>query len=75
MAETFFVRLSDAGAVTWGAFDATGRLVGTIGRGTLQSAHASLAGRRCTVLVNAFDVLVAEAALPAASQARLRQIA
>ena len=29
MAETFFVRLSDAGTATWGAFDATGRLVGS----------------------------------------------
>ena len=75
MAETFFVRLSDAGAATWGAFDATGRLVGALGRGTLQAAHAALAGRRCTALVNAVDVLAAEAALPAASQARLRQIA
>ena len=60
---------------TWGAFDATGRLVGALGRGTLQAAHAALAGRRCTALVNAVDVLAAEAALPAASQARLRQIA
>lgn len=75
MAETFFVRLSDGAAVTWGAFDATGRLVGALGRGTLQSAQLALAGRRCTVLVNAVDVLLAEAPLPAASQARLRQIA
>jgi general secretion pathway protein L len=75
LAETFFIRLSDDGAAAWGAFDATGRLVGTVGRGTLQSAHAALAGRRCTALVDAFDVLLAEAALPAASQARLRQIA
>jgi general secretion pathway protein L len=75
LAETFFVRLSETGPATWGAFDATGRLVGALGRGTLQAAHAALAGRRCTVLVNAVDVLIAEAALPAASQARLRQIA
>ncbi len=75
MAETLFVRLSDTGPATWGAFDATGRLVGALGRGSLQSAHSALAGRRCTVLVNAVDVLTAEAALPAASQARLRQIA
>lgn len=75
MAETFFVRLSETGPATWGAFDATGRLVGPLGRGTLLAAHAALAGRRCTVLVNPVDVLIAESALPAASQARLRQIA
>jgi len=75
LAETLFVRLSDAGTATWGAFDATGRLAGVLGRGTLQAAHAALAGRRCTALVDAVDVLAAEAALPAASQARLRQIA
>ncbi len=75
MAETFFVRLSGAGFATWGAFDVTGRLLGALGSGTLQSAHTAQAGRRTTVLVNAVDVLTAEAALPAASQARLRQIA
>ncbi len=75
MAETLFVRLSDTGAATWGAFDATGRLVGALGHGPLQAAHSALGGRRCTALVNAVDVLMAEAALPAASQARLRLIA
>jgi general secretion pathway protein L len=75
LAETFFVRLSDTATATWGAFDATGRLVGVLGSGTPQSAHAALGGRRCTALVNAVDVLTAEVALPAASQARLRQIA
>ena len=74
MVETFFVRLSDAGTATWGAFDPTGRIVGSVGRGPLQSAQAALAGRRCTALVNAVDVLATEATLPAASQARLRQI-
>ena len=74
MAETFFVRLSDSGTATWGAFDATGRLVGSLGSGALQSAQAALAGRRCVALVNSVDVLTADAALPAASQARLRQI-
>jgi general secretion pathway protein L len=74
LAETFFVRLSDAGTATWGAFDPTGRLVGSLGRGALQSAEAALAGRRCVALVNAVDVLTADVALPAASQARLRQI-
>ena len=30
-----------------------------LGRGTLQAAHAALAGRRCTALVDSVDVLVA----------------
>ena len=68
MAETFFVRWSDAGTATWGAFDQTGRLVGALGSGDLQAAQAAQAGRRCTALVNAVDVLTAEASLPAASQ-------
>jgi general secretion pathway protein L len=75
LAETFFVRLSETDAATWGAFDSTGRLVGGLGRGALHAAHAALAGRRCTALVSAVDVLTAEVALPAASQSRLRQIA
>ncbi|HEY9183424.1 MAG TPA: type II secretion system protein GspL [Gammaproteobacteria bacterium] len=75
MADTLFVRLSDDGTATWGAFDATGRLVGTIGHGGLEGARAALANRRCTVLVNGIDVLTTQAELPAASQARLRQIA
>jgi type II secretion system protein L len=74
LAETLFVRLSDAGTATWGAFDPAGRLVGGIGHGTLESAQTALAGRRCTALVKAVDVLTAEATLPAASQTRLRQI-
>jgi general secretion pathway protein L len=75
LAETFFVRWSDTGTATWGAFDQTGRLVGALGHGSLQSANAAAAGRRCTALVDAVDVLLAEATLPAASQSRLRQIA
>jgi general secretion pathway protein L len=75
LAETFFVRLSDAGTATWGAFDPTGRLVGPLGRGDLQVAHSALGGRRSTVLVSPVDVVMTEAALPAASQSRLRQIA
>jgi general secretion pathway protein L len=74
LAETLFVRWSDARTATWGAFDQTGRLVGALGRGDLQSAQAALAGRRSAALVNSVDVLTAEASLPAASQARLRQM-
>jgi general secretion pathway protein L len=74
LAETLFIRLSDAGAASWGAFDATGRLVSSVGHGPLEAAHAALAGRRVTALVDGLDVLTAEATLPAASQARLRQM-
>jgi general secretion pathway protein L len=75
LVDTLFVRLSETGTATWAAFDATGHLVGSIGRGALGAVRAVLAGRRCTVLVNGIDVLNAQAELPAASQARLRQIA
>lgn len=74
MADTFFVRLSDRGTATWGAFDAGGRLVGNLGRGALPLAAAALTGRRCAALVDSVDVLTTEATLPVASQARLRQI-
>lgn len=75
MAETLFLRLSGTGTATWGAFDATGRLVGPIGRGALENARGQLAGRRCAVLVDGAEVLAAEVNLPSASQTRLRQIA
>ncbi len=75
MADTLFVRLSETGPATWAAFDATGHLVGSVGRGSLSAARPATAGRRCTVLVDAVDVLTSQAELPAASQARLRQIA
>jgi general secretion pathway protein L len=74
LADTLFVRLSETGTATWAAFDATGRLIGSVGRGALGAVRAILAGRRCTVLVNGVDVLTSQAELPAASQARLRQI-
>ncbi len=74
MAETFFIRLSDADTATWGAFDAMGGLVGAVGRGSIEAAQQALAARRCTALVDAVEVLAAEAALPSASQTRLRQI-
>jgi len=74
LTDTLFVRLSETGTATWAAFDATGHLVGSIGRGALGAVRAVLAGRRCTVLVNGIDVLTSQAELPAASQTRLRQI-
>jgi type II secretion system protein L len=75
LADTLFLRLSASGAATWGAFDATGRLVSGIGRGDLERARGEIAGRRCAVLVDGIDVLTAQVDLPAASQTRLRQIA
>ena len=74
MAETVFIRLTDDGAAAWAAFDSTGRLASAIGRGGLDTARASLDGRRSVVIVPASDVISTEAELPAASQARLRQI-
>jgi general secretion pathway protein L len=74
LADTLFVRLSETGTATWAAFDASGRLVGSVGRGALGAVRAILAGRRCTVLVDGVEVLASQADLPAASQARLRQI-
>jgi general secretion pathway protein L len=75
LADTFFLRLSESGMATWGAFDPTGRLIGSVGRGALGAALPAMASRRCTVLVSGVDVLTSQADLPAASQARLRQIA
>lgn len=74
MAETVFIQLTDDGAAMWAAFDETGRLVSSIGRGALEGAKVSLEGRRSVVLVPAADVISTEAELPNASQARLRQI-
>jgi general secretion pathway protein L len=74
LAETLFIRLIDGGAAAWAAFDANGGLAGPIGRGPLTGAAAALQGRRCCVLVPAVDVTHAHAELPAAGQARLRQI-
>lgn len=74
MAETLFIRLADGEVAQWAALDATGRLAGAIGRGPLASAAAAAHGKRCCVLVPGVDVTTAVVDLPAASQARLRQI-
>jgi type II secretory pathway component PulL len=74
LADTLFIRLSESGMATWGAFDATGRLVGRLGQGPLVHVQPALGNRRCTVLVSSIDVLTSQAELPAASQTRLRQI-
>jgi len=74
LAETLFIRLADGEAAHWAAFDANGALVGSIGRGSLASAAAAVDGKRCCVLLPGVDVTTAVVDLPAASQARLRQI-
>ena len=74
MAETLFIRLADGEAVHWAAFDANGALAGALGRGPLTSATAAAQGKRCCVLAPGVDVTSAVVELPAASQARLRQI-
>jgi general secretion pathway protein L len=74
LAETLFIRLADGEAAHWVAFDATGALAGSLGRGPLASATAAAQGKRCCVLAPGVDVTTAVIDLPAASQARLRQI-
>ena len=74
MAETLFIRLADGEAVDWAAFDATGALASSLGRGPLGSASAATQGKRCCVLVPGVDVTSAMVDVPAASPARLRQI-
>jgi general secretion pathway protein L len=74
LAETLFIRLIDDGTAAWAAFDGNGALASPVGRGPLAGAASELAGRRCCVLVPAVDVTSAHLELPAASQARLRQI-
>ncbi len=74
MADTLFIRLADGGTAHWAAFDANGALAGSLGRGPLASAGAAAHGKRCCVLAPGVDVTSAVVDLPAASQARLRQI-
>lgn len=74
MADTLFIRLIDDATASWAAFDATGRLLSAIGRGSLENAKSAIEGRRSVVLVPAAEVIATQTELPAASQARLRQI-
>jgi general secretion pathway protein L len=73
VAEFLFIRLADD-AATWGAFDASGRLLTSVARGPLAAARQAAEGRRVVVLVPAIDVIAAQAELPAGSQSRLRQV-
>jgi general secretion pathway protein L len=74
VADTLFIRLTDDGAASWAALDSLGRLLGPVGHGPLSAARAAVEGRRIAVLVPGVDVISLQAVLPAASQARLRQI-
>jgi general secretion pathway protein L len=73
--EYLSIELTDhAEHCAWAAFDASGHLVTRVMRGPLAAARAAAEGRRVLVLVPAPDVLIAQAMLPAGSQARLRQL-
>jgi general secretion pathway protein L len=74
LAETLFIRLADGEAAYWAAFDVNGALAGLPGHGSLARASAAAQGKRCCVLAPGVDVTTAVVDLPAASQARLRQI-
>ncbi|MEO8465234.1 MAG: type II secretion system protein GspL [Gammaproteobacteria bacterium] len=74
MAETLFIRLAGGETAHWATFDANGALAGSVSRGSLASATAAAHGKRCCVLLPGVDVTTALVDLPAASQARLRQI-
>ncbi len=75
MADSLFIRLGDDGdQAAWATFAPTGQLTSTVARGPLAAARAAAEGRRVVVLVSGTDVITTQAALPAASPARLRQI-
>ncbi len=74
LAETLFIRLADGESAQWAAFDATGALAGSIGGGSLADAATAAHGKRCCVLAPGVDVTTVVVDLPAAGQARLRQI-
>jgi general secretion pathway protein L len=75
VADYLFIELSeDASHATWAAFDASGRLLSTIGRGALASVRPAVDGHRVVVLVPATAVIATQAEVPAASASRLRQM-
>jgi type II secretion system protein L len=74
-ADPLFIRLGENGAeASWATFASTGQLTSSIVRGPLVAARPAAEGRRVTVLVPGLEVILTQAELPAASQARLRQI-
>lgn len=75
MAEYLFVRLTSApGRASWLALDGDGRAFGPVEHGPLADARAAAAGRRVVLLVPGTDVMLTEAALPAASGVKLRKM-
>jgi general secretion pathway protein L len=75
VAETLIVQMPAQGdTATWGVFDATGALLTAIGHGPLASARAAVEGRRVIALVPGVEVITTQAALPAVSQTRQRQM-
>jgi general secretion pathway protein L len=76
LAELAFIRLIDGQAgAAWATLDAQGHLASAVGRGSLEDARSAVAGRRVVVLLPGPDVVTTQVDLPAASQARLRQLA
>ncbi len=75
MAESLFIQLGADGAATWAAYDPSGGMLSAVVHGPLAAARDAAHGRRVVALVPGTDVLCTQAELPAASQARLRQIA
>ena len=74
MADSLFIRLGDDGdQAAWATFAPTGQLTSSVARGRFRGACRGR-GRRVIVLVSGTDVITTQAALPAASPARLRQI-
>jgi general secretion pathway protein L len=59
---------------TWAAFDAAGRLLTPVSRGSLAAARTQADGRRVVVLVPAAEIVTTQAQVPITSQARLRQM-
>jgi general secretion pathway protein L len=74
-ADPLFIRLGENGAeASWATFASTGQLTSSIVRGPLAAARPAADGRRVVVLVPGLEVIMTQAELPVASQARLRQI-
>lgn len=75
MVESLYIRpLDDPGTVAWTVLDEHGRVAGAGGRGSLLDAARAAEHRRVVLLVPGLDVVAADAELPAASPARLRQM-
>ncbi len=75
MADVVFIRMVDRSAgAAWAVLDSAGHLSSSVSRGPLTAARAAVPGRRTVVLVPGTEAVAAQAVLPAAGQARLRQL-